>query len=355
MERRSLKREYELLQEIGKGVFGSVFIAKPISEKSRRLAKGSSTVAIKLVDMAQLAQAGQTDEGKHEIEILKLLQPECKKNNVVCFLDFFHDDGIGVVVMELATGDSLDKVCIQTGFSRGVPTDVLYLITREMLKALTYIHSLGLIHNDIKMANIMFDSETGDLTLVDIGAACLFESEKCGHGDYQTRSPELLKFGILGNNQDEISRNRNTASDVWALGLVLHILSSGVRPDHVTNRFSNEVVKLGSSFHRMTLTQNKEHSLPLLDTNTGDHTRNILNTVINQMVLVDWKQRNAAADDLAVVKRLDDEEPDNANTSSFESSGSYSAHIGSFGFEDDDESGSYGDIDELGYGSDWGI
>ena len=91
-----------------------------------------------------------------------------------------------------------------------------------MLEGLNYMHKLGIIHRDIKLANVVKNSQDADdlsIKLVDLGFAIFKkinndENDFCGSPTYM--SPEIC-----------LHRPYNEKVDIWALGIVLFKLLNG--------------------------------------------------------------------------------------------------------------------------------
>jgi len=128
-------------------------------------------------------------------------------------------------------------------------------ITKQVLLALNYAHTNGIVHRDVKMENIMFVNENFwdglDLKLIDFGLATNLEKGKRRLfdrvGTMQYVSPEVLEG------------NYNEKCDIWACGVMLFALILGYFPfdpdlecddDHIQERilkfeysFDNECKK----------------------------------------------------------------------------------------------------------------
>ena len=134
--------------------------------------------------------------------------------------------------MELADGgDLFDKIQPD----EGVGEVVAHFYFRQLISAVTYMHSMGIAHRDLKPENVLL-SEKGDLKLADFGLAALFKKgdEKrlcytiCGSPPYiapevvhgrRSKRPDVLDAGYAGN-----------VADIWSCGVVLFVLLVGNTP-----------------------------------------------------------------------------------------------------------------------------
>lgn len=96
-------------------------------------------------------------------------------------------------------------------------------IFKELLKAVNYIHLMGVSHRDLKLDNILINVE-GRLKLIDFGFAVFRENQKekinnfCGTPTYM--APEII-------NRDRYDPHK---ADIWSLGVVFYKLVSGKYP-----------------------------------------------------------------------------------------------------------------------------
>lgn len=123
--------------KIGKGSFGDVY--KGIDTET------GETVAIKVIDLESAEE--EIDEIRQEIHALS----ECNSPHITRYVASYTDGAELNIVMEFLGGGSVHDL-LATG-----PLDEAYVavITRELLKAIEYLHSAGRIHRDIKAANIL--------------------------------------------------------------------------------------------------------------------------------------------------------------------------------------------------------
>jgi serine/threonine protein kinase len=205
---------YRILEEVGRGGMGAVYLAERADDEFRQ------RVAIKLVK-----------RGMDTDDVLRRFRAE---RQILAFLEHPHiarlydggasDDGRPYLVMEYIEGQPLTTYCDE----RRLGIDQRLALFQTVCQAVQYAHQNLVVHRDIKPSNILVTSE-GVVKLLDFGIAKLLADDP-QHGAPLTRtearvltpeyaSPEQLRGGPV-----------TTASDVYALGLVLYELLGGRRP-----------------------------------------------------------------------------------------------------------------------------
>ncbi|GFQ01959.1 phosphoenolpyruvate carboxylase kinase 2 [Phtheirospermum japonicum] len=203
----SLKRDYQLCEELGRGRFGVV-------HRCYSAADGES-FACKSIYKHSLS-SDPTDRRCLETEpkILHLLSG-CP--SILRLHDAYEDDDCVHIVTDLCDGgDLFDRLSSGARFSE---SDAAAVLT-QLMAAVAYCHRLGVAHRDIKPDNILFDSR-GRLKLADFGSAEFFGvSEMSGVvGTPYYVAPEVLT-----------GRGYNEKVDVWSAGVILYIMLAGVPP-----------------------------------------------------------------------------------------------------------------------------
>ena len=97
----------------------------------------------------------------------------CIHPNIVMVLEYGQDQDMPYIVMEFVEGLSLQEI-IRTG--RGIALQKSLSIISQLLKALHAAHHLGIVHRDIKSANVMILRDGGSVKLADFGIARVAES-----------------------------------------------------------------------------------------------------------------------------------------------------------------------------------
>ncbi|MFM2420020.1 MAG: hypothetical protein RL385_4743, partial [Pseudomonadota bacterium] len=198
----------EVLEEIGSGGMATVY--KAIQQPLGRV------VAVKALKPTIAVDSQFAKRFEREAHFMASLQHE----NILHVHDFMKRDGSMFIVMEYVSGidlfDLLEK-------RNPLPLDVAVIIALKVARALDYAHFRGLVHRDVKPANIMV-SRQGEVKLMDFGIARddtmrdLTETGT-GLGTPSYMSPEQ----ILGDKLD-------FRSDVFSLGIVLYQMLTGKKP-----------------------------------------------------------------------------------------------------------------------------
>lgn len=147
--------KYQLLEEIGRGGMGAVYKAYDPSL--------DRTVAIKVLAPHLAWEKDSVERFLREARAAARL----RHPNIVEIHDVGQDGSDYYFVMAYLPGPSLKNLISRQG--RLAPPDAL-LILRPLADALDYAHSKGLVHRDVKPANVMFD-ERGQAILMDLGIA----------------------------------------------------------------------------------------------------------------------------------------------------------------------------------------
>lgn len=221
---------YRLTQEIGHGGMGTVFLAE------RADGAFQQHVAIKVV-RAGLLGSDVIQRFRQERQILARL----KHPNIARLYDGgVTETGLPYLVMEYVEGIPLTKYC-----------DEKRLTTQERLKlfqrvcvAVQYAHQNLIVHRDLKPSNILV-TEAGEVKLLDFGIAKLIEEDENFDMPVAiTRTGVRLLTPEYASPEQIKGEAVTTASDVYALGVLLYELLTGHRPYRLEGRLQHEIARV---------------------------------------------------------------------------------------------------------------
>ncbi len=206
---------YKLASILGHGGTGTVYLG----ERADR--QYSAQVAVKIVDNA----AVHGDLGlrfRAERQILASLNHA----NIARLLDAGEtEDGQPYLVMEYVHGEPVDRYCDRQQLDIRARLQ-LFL---EICNAVQYAHQNLIVHRDLKPANILVTGE-GAPKLLDFGIAKLLDTGDAAAMLALTRMNDRLLTPEYASPEQILGRQVTTASDVYALGVVLYELLTGLRP-----------------------------------------------------------------------------------------------------------------------------
>jgi serine/threonine protein kinase len=213
---RALGDQYAVLQEIGSGAFAVVYEVEDLRLDRR--------VAVKVIRPEFVASDVVVARFRREAKIVAQL----KHPNVVSIV--FAGEGAGLVycAMPLIVGDTLRARLKSKG---ALPVDVALRVFGELSQALSHAHEKGVIHRDVKPANIMLDSEAGDRTmLVDFGIAKALTPTS---GKLSVSGQVIGSAEYMSPERRAGAKNIDARSDVYSLGVVGYQILTGELPSNV--------------------------------------------------------------------------------------------------------------------------
>ncbi|MGO0575111.1 serine/threonine-protein kinase [Ornithinimicrobium panacihumi] len=199
---------YRVLSVLGRGGGGTVWLAR-----DEHLGRD---VALKRV-------AGEAD---NEVLVARGLREArtsaaLAHDHVVRVFDAFEHEGSPWIVMEYVAGRSLAQI-LEGG--RSLPVQQVATIGAQMAGALAAAHGIGILHRDVKPANVLLDEAGTHAKLTDFGIAR-------GEEDHQLTRTGMVS-GTAAFFSPELAQGQDPtqASDVWALGATLYAAVEGRRP-----------------------------------------------------------------------------------------------------------------------------
>lgn len=157
---------------------------------------------------------------QRELSVMRL-RPANAYN--VAYYGFVQDSEHVNIFMELITGCSLAEYIDHHG---ALPLQRVRAFARDVLMALVYLHGLGVIHRDVKGANVLVDAQSGCLKLCDYGVSGLL------HNGVTVSSALLSSHGTPAFMAPEVIRGEpyGRRADVWSFGCALIEMASGKAP-----------------------------------------------------------------------------------------------------------------------------
>jgi len=220
---------YELDRLVGRGGMGAVYLAH------RADGQFEQQVAIKLIDLPFA-----TDLFREQFRLERQILARLSHPNIARLLDGgVSEDGELYLVMEYADGLSIHRYCTQ----HALPIRARIELFKSVCVAVRFAHQHLVVHRDLKADNIIV-LEDGTAKLLDFGTAKMLtavnvvpEGEFTRHGFHsftpQYASPEQ----VLGH---PIS----TASDIYSLGVLLFLLTTGVLPYELREFTTDEMIRV---------------------------------------------------------------------------------------------------------------
>lgn len=203
---------YRLLSLIGGGGMGSVYLAERADRAFEK------RVAVKLVDPS-MRSAEILRRFDNERQVLAGLEHP----NIARLLDGgVTEDGVPYIVMEHVDGLAIDAFCRERGLSVGARLRLF----ASVCTAVHYAHQHLVVHRDLKPGNILVTSD-GVVKLLDFGIAKVLADS--GSSDL-TRSEIRVMTPRYASPEQIRGEPITTASDVYALGILLYELLTGAHP-----------------------------------------------------------------------------------------------------------------------------
>ena len=215
---------FRVEREIGRGGMGAVYLAE------RDDAQFEQRVALKVV-RGLGADASLVRRFREERRILARLE----HRHIARLLDGgVTDDGTPWFAMEFIEGERIDRWCD----ARSLSIDARLRLFEATCEAVQYAHSQLVVHRDLKPSNIMVTA-TGELKLLDFGVAKLLSAE-----DTEVTLTMLGMTPQYAAPEQVRGQPITTATDIYALGVLLYELLTGKRPYEVSQRSPAEVERI---------------------------------------------------------------------------------------------------------------
>jgi serine/threonine protein kinase len=199
--------KYEILHELGTGGFSVAFLVRNRSTREE--------LACKVVSRSGLVESNTFTRFEQEVRLLQQLH----HRNLVSVQEVIFDASFIYLIMDYCSGGDLCSYIQSYGRLDDYSARFMFA---QLVDAMAYLHERSIAHRDLKPENILLDGEQipriTDLGLCHANVSNRLLSTPCGTTFYA--APEL----ISGEEYD------GKAIDVWSLGVVLYVMSTGSLP-----------------------------------------------------------------------------------------------------------------------------
>ena len=220
---------YRLISQIGQGGMGSVWLAERSDGRFER------RVAIKFLNLSLMGKSGE-ERFKREGIVLGRLQHE----HIAALLDAgVSTTGQPFLVLDYVEGEHIDRYCDE----RKLEIEPRVRLFLDVLVAVAHAHTNLIVHRDLKPSNVLV-SKNGQVKLLDFGIAKLLEGEgqEAGASALTTDGGRAMTPEFAAPEQIT-GAPVTTATDVYALGVLLYMLLTGQHPAGNKLRSTAELVK----------------------------------------------------------------------------------------------------------------
>jgi len=236
LKKGSVINNYNIVQELDKNPLGNSYLAQKSIFNPNTGKSIIKEYTIKSINLNKIGNLGLNPNViEEQVKLLTNLSenPICSLY-ISCYYDYFtHSltDANGeinnyiFIVTDYINGISLQQLILQnskTGFEMNDLIQKMF----EIAEAVDYLHTHGIAHQNIKPSNIILDSVTNRLRIVDLAFSCSMNinSEckgKAGTAYYMP--PELLQLPVDPSSQDFYFR---TSHDIWSMGVVFYQMAN---------------------------------------------------------------------------------------------------------------------------------
>uniref|UniRef100_A0AAQ5YYW1 non-specific serine/threonine protein kinase n=1 Tax=Amphiprion ocellaris TaxID=80972 RepID=A0AAQ5YYW1_AMPOC len=206
---------WEIIGELGDGAFGKVYKAK---NKETGVLAAAKVIETKCEE--------ELEDYMVEIDILA----KCDHRYIVKLLDAFYHDNKLWIMIEFCPGGAVDATMLE--LDRGLTEPQIKVVCRQMLEALDYLHSMKIIHRDLKAGNILLMLD-GDIKLADFGVSAkntkTLQRRDSFIGTPYWMAPEVVMCETMKDAPYDYK------ADIWSLGITLIELAQIEPPHHELN------------------------------------------------------------------------------------------------------------------------
>lgn len=199
-------------REIGRGAMGAIYLGRDPNV--------DRPVAIKTLALSKEFEGPDLEEARARFFREAQMAGRLEHPDIVAILDSGEQDGLAFIAMEYVDGEDLSKHA-QPGTL--LPLRDLVPVMARVAEALSYAHTRGVTHRDVKPANIMINAQAGVVKIMDFGVARLSDSSR-------TRTGMVLGTPSFMSPEQLAGQRIDGRSDIYSLGVTLFQLLTGRLP-----------------------------------------------------------------------------------------------------------------------------
>ncbi len=206
---------YTLETPIGQGGMGTIWLAR------RSDGRYEGKVAVKFLNARLAGRAGEERFRREGMVLARLAHP-----HIARLMDAgVSPAGQSYLVLEFVPGERIDRHCD----NRRLDVAARLRLFLDVLAAVAHAHANLIVHRDIKPSNVLVTAD-GKVMLLDFGIAKLLEDGSAGEASELTRDAGRALTPEFAAPEQVQGGPVTTATDVYALGVLLYVLLGGQHP-----------------------------------------------------------------------------------------------------------------------------
>ncbi|HKI62223.1 MAG TPA: serine/threonine-protein kinase [Mariprofundaceae bacterium] len=214
MDHKPTLGRYEIDKMIGKGAMGEVYLGRDPSI--------NRVVAIKTLQLASEFAPDELEEVRERFFHEAAAAGNLNHANIVTIYDVGEEHDLAFMAMEYIDGYSLDEYSKP---EKLLPIDKVIAYIIQTAKALDYAHQEGIVHRDVKPANLMIVKKKDSVKITDFGIARITSHSR-------TKTGMLLGTPSYMSPEQAMGHQVDHRADIFSLGTTLFALLTGDKPFH---------------------------------------------------------------------------------------------------------------------------